>query len=305
MPVTRVMLEYVHPWPNHAGLFLARRNGAFARVGLDVDLISDGYDRGGAPGVLARGEYDVASLRLGHVLQSRSTGTPFVAVATLNQRQLGSVITTASTGIARFADLEGKTVAVPPVARIIHEVREAVAADGADPALVCFADPGNWEPDIRSVEQGIYDAVMNVRAWEPFQGNTPLDEVVVLEFDSVGVAPHHSYFLSVRQETLERNPEFVRSFLSAASVGYRDAMEDEDAAVEAMSWPMCHVRPDVLRASLRAIRDSWFTPEGRWGEIQEGLVTSYTRWMESGGWLEEGSSVKDLQGAWTNDFLPR
>ncbi len=304
MPVTRVMLEYVHPWPNHAGLFLARRNGGFARAGLDVDLISDGYDRGGAPEVLARGEYDIASLRLGHVLQSRSTGTPFVAVATLNQRQLGSVITTPETGIARFADLEGKTVAVPPVARLIHEVREAVAADGADPALVRFADPGNWEPDVRSVEQGLYDAVMNVRAWEPFQGNTPLDEVVVLEFDSVGVAPHHSYFLSVRQDMLDRNPDFVRSFLAAADSGYREAMEDEDGAVEAMSWPMCHVRPDVLRASLRAIRDSWFTHEGRWGEIQEDLVTSYTTWMDEGGWLEDGSRIEDLEGAWTNDFLP-
>ena len=56
MPVTRVMLEYVHPWPNHAGLFLARHNGGFARAGLDVELISDGYDRGGAPAMLARGE---------------------------------------------------------------------------------------------------------------------------------------------------------------------------------------------------------------------------------------------------------
>ena len=186
MPVTRVMLEYVHPWPNHAGLFLARRNGGFARAGLDVELISDGYDRGGAPAMLARGEYDVASLRLGHVLQSRSTGVPFVAVATLNQRQLGAVITTPATGISRFADLEGKTVAVPPVARLIHEVREAVAADGGDPTLIRFADPGNWEPDVRSVEQGLYDAVMNVRAWEPFQGNTPLDKVVVLEFGARG-----------------------------------------------------------------------------------------------------------------------
>lgn len=106
MPVTRVMLEYVHPWPNHAGLFLARHNGGFARAGLDVELISDGYDRGGAPAMLARGEYDVASLRLGHVLQSRSAGVPFVAVATLNQRQLGSVITTPATGISRFADLD-------------------------------------------------------------------------------------------------------------------------------------------------------------------------------------------------------
>ena len=64
------------------------------------------------------------------------------------------------------------------------------------------------------------------------------------------------------------------------------------------------MNPSVLRASLRAIRDSWFTPAGRWGQIQEHLVTTYTEWMESGGWLEEGSSIESLKGAWTNAFLP-
>ena len=130
-----------------------------------------------------------------------------------------------------------------------------MAADGGDPTLIRFADPGNWEPDVRSVEQGLYDAVMNVRAWEPFQGNTPLDEVVVLEFDSVGVAPHHSYFLSVREDTLERNPEFVRTFLSCEWRRHRRGSETRRQRRRSDDGgPMCHVRPEVLRASLRAIR---------------------------------------------------
>jgi ABC-type nitrate/sulfonate/bicarbonate transport systems, periplasmic components len=301
MSVTRLRLEYVHPWPNHAGLFLARARGLFAQRGLDVDLISDGTDRGDAATLLARGEYDVASLRLGQVLESRASGVPFVAVATLNQRQLGAVITTPATGITRFADLEGHSVAIPPVNRLVRALEQAVTADGGDFTQVTVADPGIWEPDIRSVEQGLYDAIINVRAWEPFQGNTPPEEAVVIDFDSVGVAPHHSYFLSVREETLGRNPEMVRAFLAGADAGYHATLDDEDAAVAAMSVPMCHIDPEVLRASVRAIRDSWFTVDGRWGEIQGDLVGSYTQWMLEGGFFD--APVGSAQGSWTNAFL--
>lgn len=304
MSVTRVRLEYVHPWPNHAGLFLARKKGFFAEEGLDVELISDGWDRGDAAALLARNEYHVASLRLGQLLESRLTGSPFVAVATLNQRQLGAVITTPQTGIGRFADLEGKTVAIPPVDRLVRELQQAVEADGGDFSKVSVLDPGSgvWEPDIRAVEQGHWDAIINVRAWEPFQGNTAPEDVVILDFDAVKVAPHHSYFLCVREDLLERNPEFVRRFLAAAAKGYHAAMADEDAAVDAMTVPMCHIDPAVLRASVREIRDSWFTPEGRWGEIQEELVNGYTTWMLEGDFFD--APVGDTAGAWTNDLLP-
>lgn len=298
----RTRLEYVHPWPNHAGLFLARREGHFAERGYDVDLISDGWDRGDAAALLARGEYDFASLRLGQVLESRLTDTPFVAVATLNQSQLGGLITTASTGIRRFRDLEDKIVAIPPVNRLYAELREAVAADGGDPDRVTIQNPGVWEPDVRAVEQGRFDAVVNVKAWEPYQGNTDPAQIVVIEFDSVGVAPHHSYFISVRQELLEREPELVRGYLAAADAGYHAAHEREDATVEAMSVPLCHIAPAVIRTSLRAIRDSWFDGDGRWGRIQPELVEGYTKWMSDGGFFDGPVGATD--GAYTNEYLP-
>ena len=35
----RVMLEYFHPWPNSAGLYLAREKGWYSDAGLDVELV--------------------------------------------------------------------------------------------------------------------------------------------------------------------------------------------------------------------------------------------------------------------------
>lgn len=298
----RTRLEYVHPWPNHAGFFLARGRGLFAERGLDVDLISDGWDRGDAAALLARGEYDIGVLRLGQLLESRRTDVPFVGVATLNQSQLGGLITIPATGIRRFRDLEDRVVAIPPVDRLHTELAEAIAADGGDPARVTIRNPGVWEPDVRAVEQGRFDAVVNVKAWEPFQGNTDPENVVVIEFDSVGVAPHHSYFVSVRQEMLEREPELVRGYLDAVDAGYQRALAHEDEAVEAFAVPLCHISPDVVRASLRAIRGTWCDEAGRWGRIQPELVEGYTRWMSERGFFD---SLLDLtHGATTNAFLP-
>ncbi|WP_253953834.1 ABC transporter substrate-binding protein [Schaalia sp. 19OD2882] len=152
--LVRMHLEYVHPWPNHAGLFVARKEGFYAEEGLDVDLVSDGDDRGDAAAKLARGEYDLASVRLGQVVESRGTDTPLISIGTFNQRQLGAVMTTPDTGIRRFADLEGRRVAIPPVGRLVQELREAVLADGADPDRVIIEHP-EWEVDIRAVEQGL------------------------------------------------------------------------------------------------------------------------------------------------------
>ena len=39
----RVMLEYFHPWPNSAGLYLAREKGWYSDAGLDVELV--GFQR--------------------------------------------------------------------------------------------------------------------------------------------------------------------------------------------------------------------------------------------------------------------
>lgn len=301
MSTTRLRLEYVHPWPNHAGLFLARRRGRYAEHGLDVDIISDGVDRGDAAELLARGEYDFASLRLGQLLQHQSDGPRFIAVATFNQSQLGAVITTPDRGIRGFADLEGKTIAIPPANRLIKSLQEAIEAAGADFSKVRIANPGEWEPDIRAVEQGQFDAVVNVKAWEPYQGVTPHDQVVILDFDSLGVVPHHSYYLTVREDLLKRNPELVRAFLSATDYGYREAIADEDAAVAAMQVPLAHIDPKIIRSSLRKIRPSWTNSEGRWGVINLELVTSYTDWLVTGGYAEERIPAETFA---TNEFLP-
>ncbi|MCI1219789.1 MAG: ABC transporter substrate-binding protein [Bifidobacterium sp.] len=304
-----VRLEYVHPWTNHAGMYLARQRGFYQEYGLDVEFTSGDTFRGDPAYLLARGEYDIALVRLNQLLFHQQGEASLISVAVMNQCQIGGIITNKGTGIARFRDLEGKRVCIPMgVKRLYTELEEAVSKDGGDFSKVVTIDPGEWEPDIRAVERGKCDAFINVAWWEPFQGSQGFDQVVTLPFDSIGVAPHHSYYVCVRREFLDRNPNLVRNFLDATVRGYNLAGKDPQAGVDALQPALCHIDPDVLAASLAAVTPSWYDPQGRWGTANLDTVRSYTRWMAERGHLSVPleQAEQSLEGhCVTNAFLPQ
>ncbi|OZG67422.1 ABC transporter substrate-binding protein [Bifidobacterium eulemuris] len=304
----RVRLEYVHPWTNHAGMYLARERGLYAERGLDVEFTSGDFYRGDPAYLLARGEVDIALVRLNQLLFHQQGESSLISFAVMNQCQIGGVITNSSTGITRFRDLEGKRVCIPMgVKRLYTELRQAVEKDGGDFSKLITIDPGEWEPDIRSVERGKFDAFINVAWWEPYQGSGSFDELVVLPFDDIDVAPHHSYYVSVRRDLFDRNPRLVRDFAAATAQGYAMAREDPDAAVRALQPSLCHIDPEVIAASLRAVTPSWFDARGDWGTADLSMVRGYTQWMGENGHLSvplERALAAIDGGCVTNAMLP-
>lgn len=301
MNLVRIRLEYVVTWPNHAGLFVARKKGLYTDQDLDVDISWDGFDRGTPAELTARGEFQFASIRLGELLETRKTDHPFVAVATFNQNQLGGVITLKSKGITRFRDLEGKHVSIPPVGRLTEMVKEAVEKDGGDYSKVIVEDPGVFEPDIRAVEKGHYDAIFNVLGWEAYQGSEDFGQVVQISFDDIEVTPHHAYFLCVEESYLREHGDTVRSFLQATGKGYDFARDNQDETIQLIASTMCASEEDTLKASLAFMAPTWHAPSGQWGQMDEGVIRSYTQWMVDNGFTT--ATMDDIDGAWTNDYL--
>jgi hypothetical protein len=58
MTFIRVMLDYVHPWPNAAGFYVARDRGWYREAGLEVELTTHDYGRGDTLAHLSRYEVD-------------------------------------------------------------------------------------------------------------------------------------------------------------------------------------------------------------------------------------------------------
>lgn len=293
-------LEYVHPWPNAAGLFVARHERLLLDKGIDFEITFGGYDRGDPVALLARGEADLAVVPPNRLLAARAKGLRVVGVAAINQTPLEAVISTTATGIARPRDLVGRRIGLLPSARLVALLRLVVAADGGDPDAVELVDTGGFEGDIRNVISGEFDAVINIRAWEPLLGGLPPEERVVLPFDEWGGPSYHSYTWAVREDTLERNPALVQQIVSALAEGYDIASVEPERAVAALQPGLLNVHPSILAESLALVSKTWAADGGRWGEFNLPVLAGYADWLVDNGLLPATSS---LEGAVTSTFI--
>ena len=160
---------------------------------------------------------------------------------------------------------------------------------------------------MRAIERGDFEAVINVPWWEAFQGPQPFDQVVTLAFDDVDAVKHPSYYVAVRREMLDRQPNLVRNFMRATAEGYRMVKEDPEEAVRVMQTPMRYIAPYVLRAAINATMPTWFDDNGYWGTADLGLIREYTKWMDKAGHLSVplDDALASLDGGCiTNAFLP-
>lgn len=299
MSTLTVRLEYVHPWPNAAGLFVARNENLLLNKGFDFEITFGGYDRGDPVTLLDRGEADVAVVPPNRLINARSNGAKVVGIAAINQRPLEALITTSKTGITRPKDLSGRSVGMMPSARLETFVRQAVAIDGGDPDSVNIAYTGGYEPDITDVLAGRFDAVLNIKAWEPLLADLPAEERVVLPFDEWGGPQYPSYLWAVRETLVERNPELVSAFVEAIAKGYQIAINEPKRAVDALQPALLNRRPWLIAESLALVAPTW-TKNGQWGIINENDVSTYAEWLVEHKLLKSSDYVK---GAVNNTFV--
>jgi NitT/TauT family transport system substrate-binding protein len=296
----RIVLEYLHPWTNSTGFFVASHQGWFAQAGLDVELTVADPSRGDSLEYLSRFEADLAVFPSNRLLVRRAAGQALVAVAAINHRAMETILTTTGTGITRPRDLEGRRLALNPTPRGLAMVRHLVHADGGDPDRVLLVDSGSRELLADDVAAGEVDATFgNYWAWDALLGTFPANERVVWPVDTLGAPPYHSYLLGTQEATLHRNPVLVRTVLAIVERGYLTARRDPELALASLERYMPYFPRPVLRRSLELITPTWFHQD-RWGQVQDELVEQYAHWLADNDVLP---GAEGWQDSFTNDFL--
>ncbi|MFM0736463.1 ABC transporter substrate-binding protein [Paraburkholderia xenovorans] len=297
-----VMLEYFHPWTNSAGFYLARDEGWYAELGLDVEIVVPDPHRGDALAHLARHDVDFGVFPANRLFVQRELGNPLVGIAAINHRGLETIQTIASTGIERPRDLAGRRLALNPTPRGIAMARHLVAADGGDPQQIIFVDSGVRELQPDSFESGEADASFgSYWAWDTLiDTHVPDAERRIWPVDEIGAPAYHSYLLGAHEETLATRGEVVRHFLRATERGYLAAAADPLRALPVLERTIPYFRRALLTRSLPLIASTW-THEGEWGRQRDALLGPYAEWLASHAILRDPAQSRH---AWTNAFLP-
>ncbi|GAA2669470.1 ABC transporter substrate-binding protein [Actinoplanes palleronii] len=273
----RVMLEYFHPWPNAAGLYVASHRGWYRDAGLDVELTVFDALRGDTLEHLARGEVHLGVFPTNRLLVRSAAGQPVHGVASVNHRGMETIQTVAGRGITRPRDLAGKRLALNPTPRGVAMVRHLITADGGDPDAVVLIDSGHRELSVDDIAAGAVDATFGgYWAWDALFAQLPGEQRIVWPVDEIGAPPYHSYLLGTGPALTD--PALLATFLEVTERGYRAATDDPAGTLEILDHVIPYFPRPILARSLELIAPTWWHG-GRWGEIRGDLMTPYTDWL--------------------------
>jgi putative hydroxymethylpyrimidine transport system substrate-binding protein len=286
--------------PDHAGIYTALDRGYFADAGLEVapQVPSDPA----APiKQVAAGRTDLAISYEPEVVLARDQGLDVVAVATLVNGPLTSLISLPEAGIESAADLAGKTVVtagIPYQAAYLDTILERA---GVDPGSVERVDVGFnlLQPVISGRADAMFGGFLNVEGVDLAERGL---EPRVVPADRLGVPTYDELVLVAQGERFEADPEPIREFLAALERGTYAAARDPEAATAALLDAGDGLDPELTRAEVDKTLPRLLPP----GDMPYGWMDP-RRWQRFADYLYEAGQVDsrpDADDLLSNDLLP-
>jgi len=295
-----VVLDWT-PNTNHAGMYLAKAEGWYEDAGLDVRFIEPG--EAGSLQALAAGKADVAVSVQEEVIPARAAGLPVQSVAAIVQHNTSSLVSLAEDGIDRPKDLEGKTYGGYGGQLEQALLEKLVSCDGGDPSKVRSVDVG--EADYRiGLERDQYDAVWIFDGWDGIrlqQEGVDTSTIPFIEHEDC-IPDWYTPLLATSEEVETTRADDLTAFMAATSRGYQAAMEDPQAAADALLDQADDLDPELVAASAEYLSTRYADDPAAWGQQDAAVWDGFSAFLLEAGLVEKPI---DVDAAWTNEFLPK
>ena len=286
--------------PDHAGLYTGLENGYFKRAGLEVTPRVPS-DPSAPIKEVAAGRADLAISYEPELLLAREQGLDVVAVAALVDEPLTSLISLPEGGIAKPADLRGKTVATAGIPYQAQYLATILAGAGLSTSDVTQVEVGlNLLPVLLG---GQADAILggfrNIEGVDlERRGANPS----VVPVNELGVPNYDELVLVAQGDRFEQDPEEIRLFIGALAKGTKDAVADPEAATKAVLAAGEGLDPALTRAEVDATLPLLAASPGEsFGQLDSEEWALFASWMAENGLISEVPETGDLL---SNDLLP-
>jgi NitT/TauT family transport system substrate-binding protein len=235
---TRVRFQLDWRFEGPSALFLLpAAKGYFKQEGLDV-IIDAGNGSGGTVNRVASGTYDMGFADISAMVEFLATnqGLPqarMQAVYMLYDLSPAAVFALKKSGIAKPADLNGRTMGAP----VFDAGRRAfplfVKANNLDSSKIKWQ---SMDPPLREtmLARGEVDAITGFYFTSLLNLNArgvKDEEVVVLKYPDYGVNLYSNTVIA-SQRFVDANPQAIAGFLRALTKGIREVVADPDGAIQ-------------------------------------------------------------------------
>jgi len=284
--------------PAFAPIQLAKGKGYFGAAGLEVAYA---VGRGGVDVAkqVGAGNAPLGGIVADAPIMVRGNGVPIKIVAVFGGKGFMQLVVRADSGIAKPADLRGKTITVMSFQdTTFYALLGLLASAGLtqDDVNIQAAGPtGVWE----SVAAGKAAGMAGVPDWIP-----PLEAagVNVKVIASDAFFPHMAQAIAASDQVIKQRPDMVRKFVGAALRAMKDIMDDPNAAADdfVRFVPDWQGREGAVRAALNYYAKLVYVGQRRLGETDAARLSKLQDFYLSKGIIANKTPVDEL---FTNAFI--
>ena len=286
-----------YPQAEHGGFFAAKAEGIYEKYGLDVTI------RPGGPQVnihqlLAAGQTDFimgTSMRTFNAVQQ---GVPIVTVFASFQKDPQTLVTHVGVGHDKLADLKGKPIRLPAIARTNYWPWLKSKFGFTDEQIRPF-EPGYAAlgTDKMLSQQGF---VTN-DAWNAKKVGLDLQSLLLADYGWLNYATT----IDATEKTIKERPEVVRAFVKATQEGWKRYLENPSKAHEAIRAANPQMDPTLMEHSYAEMKrlgilDSGDARGGKLGVMTDARWEQFAKEMIGAGVFPPGF---DWKKAYTLQFV--
>jgi len=219
-----------------APYFLSVDNGHFSDAGLDVEITEGNGSLDAIPKV-ATGAFPVGFADINSLMRflDQNPGAPVTAVMMIYDKPPFAVVGRKSLGVEEPADLLGKTLGAPPPDGAWAQFPIFAAENGLDMSQITVEpvgfpvrEPMLADGQVQAITGFSFTSSLNTERL-----GVPADDLSVMLMADYGVALYGNAII-VNTGWAEANPEVLTGFLGAVAEGWKDAIADPEAAVQAL-----------------------------------------------------------------------
>lgn len=294
-----LQLKWVHQ-AQFAGFYLAKEKGFYAEENLDVDFLEGGKGVDVTEALLS-GRADFAVVAPEDILIKRSQGATLTAIAAIYRRSAVVFLSKPGSGIDRPIDFAGKTIAVANDPEEVRDFRIQFAALAKKLKLdVSHIRRTPYDSSYKAFLDGTVDvtpAYITGGLIRLKQAGHRLNVIWPGDYE----IHFYSDTLAASEQIIQTKPEVVTRFLRATLKGWREAVNDTEAAVAA-TLKYARIKDESLQKAMMEAQ----LPLVHTGEDHIGWMTD-KRWQEMVQILYEQGIIPgkplDVSKAYTSRFL--